>query len=161
MFLGEAPGFSEDATGKPFVGPAGDELTELIDLVSSDVGPFTWVKTNPVACIPIDERDPEKTRKPSAIEIAECMIRVVELVRILRPKLIVLCGAVAESAWKSIGSAKWNRHYGKGPWDDVTGLRTAKITHPSYIAFRAEDPVYEQKKARLTLRSAIMSMRAH
>src|SRR5215469_15824188 len=57
LFIGEGPGFHEDRQGRPFVGPAGqflDELLASINLKRSDV-----FITNVVKCRPPSNRDPE------------------------------------------------------------------------------------------------------
>src|SRR5713226_9302348 len=64
FFIGEGPGFHEDQQGRPFVGPAGQFLEELlasINLKRSDV-----FITNVVKCRPPNNRDPEPD------EIAAC-----------------------------------------------------------------------------------------
>ena len=64
LFIGEGPGFNEDKQGRPFVGPAGQFLEELlasINLKRSDV-----FITNVVKCRPPNNRDPEPG------EIAAC-----------------------------------------------------------------------------------------
>src|SRR6202043_1429377 len=56
LFIGEGPGFNEDRQGRPFVGPAGqflDELLASINLKRSDV-----FITNVVKCRPPNNRDP-------------------------------------------------------------------------------------------------------
>jgi DNA polymerase len=56
LFIGEAPGWNEDQQGRPFVGPAGkylDELLALIDLKRSDV-----YIANVIKCRPPNNRDP-------------------------------------------------------------------------------------------------------
>lgn len=61
MFIGEAPGAREDELGRPFVGPAGkflDELLESIDLKREDV-----YITNTVKCRPPNNRDPSDEEK--------------------------------------------------------------------------------------------------
>lgn len=160
MFLGEAPGFSEDANGKPFDGPAGNELDSLIEDVASEVGEFSYVITNPVACIPISEKDRTETRPPSTVEVLQCMPRVVELVEILQPQLVVFLGNVAEKAWKSIGNAKWRALY-KDRGKECPAMRTVKLVHPSFIVGKnCKDPDFERKRCRLNLRAAVMKMRA-
>ena len=65
MFVGEAPGATEDELGRPFVGRAGKLLGELLaeaGLVREDV----WI-TNVV------KARPPKNRDPKAPEVAHCM----------------------------------------------------------------------------------------
>jgi len=104
MFIGEAPGDSENILGKPFVGPAGD----LLDNLLSDLNMFerldsipdmpvprtTYCITNIISCIPLNENG--DTRVPKKGEIEACSPRLVEFIKIVKPKLIVTLGKVAK-----------------------------------------------------------------
>jgi uracil-DNA glycosylase family 4 len=64
LLVGEGPGQREDATGRPFVGPAGQLLTELLASIGWERGDVFI--TNVVKCRPPGNRDPEPD------EIAAC-----------------------------------------------------------------------------------------
>jgi DNA polymerase len=84
MFVGEGPGFHEDQQGRPFVGPAGRFLDELLGAAGfrrADV-----YITNVVKCRPPGNRDP----LPGEIEA--CRKYLARQIEILRPKLIVTLG---------------------------------------------------------------------
>lgn len=84
MFVGEAPGKSEDEQGKPFVGAAGkflDELLNEIGLKRSDV-----FITNVVKCRPPENRDPLDE------EINTCWSYLETQINEIKPKLIVTLG---------------------------------------------------------------------
>jgi uracil-DNA glycosylase len=84
MFVGEAPGATEDDLGRPFVGRAGKLLGELLSeagLVREDV----WI-TNVVKARPPSNRDPK------AGEVAHCMPWLQREVELIRPRLIVPLG---------------------------------------------------------------------
>jgi DNA polymerase len=84
LFIGEGPGFYEDQQGRPFVGPAGqflDELLASINLKRSDV-----FITNVVKCRPPANRDPE----PS--EITACNDYLDRQIAALNPQVIVSLG---------------------------------------------------------------------
>ncbi len=84
MFVGEAPGATEDELGRPFVGRAGKLLGELLaeaGLVREDV----WI-TNVV------KARPPKTRDPKAPEVAHCMPWLEREVALIEPRLIVPLG---------------------------------------------------------------------
>jgi uracil-DNA glycosylase family 4 len=102
LFIGEAPGKSEDLLGKPFAGPAGHLLNEIIeesfDYVSNINVEQEHVKmcfTNLVACIPKDEETDKKFTEPPKEAIKACAGRVNELYLIAKPKLVVAVGAIA------------------------------------------------------------------
>lgn len=102
VFLGEAPGESEDALGFPFVGPAGKLLDELIQEAVEAVPacqPFRFAMLNVVGCFP---RQPTEThsgeiRKPKAPEIKACQPRLLEVLEIIRPRLLFTVGQIAKS----------------------------------------------------------------
>lgn len=92
LFVGEAPGASEDTAGLPFVGPAGMLLDEIIARgVPKGV---THALTNLVACFPreaksIGDNEPERG------EILECRPRLVQFVNLAQPRVIVRVGKLA------------------------------------------------------------------
>ena len=84
MFVGEAPGATEDQLGRPFVGRAGKLLDELLaeaGLVRGDV----WI-TNVV------KARPPKNRDPKAPEVEHWMPVLQQEVELIRPRLIVPLG---------------------------------------------------------------------
>jgi DNA polymerase len=84
MFVGEAPGQSEDVKGEPFVGAAGkflDELLSEIGLSRKDV-----FITNVVKC------RPPRNRPPDPGEIAVCTTYLDRQVEIIKPCFIVTLG---------------------------------------------------------------------
>lgn len=84
MFIGEAPGFHENQQGRPFVGPAGhllDELLASIGLNRKDV--FIG---NVVKCRPPNNRDPQPD------EIAACSAYLDAQIELIKPKVIVTLG---------------------------------------------------------------------
>ncbi len=84
MFVGEGPGFHEDQQGKPFVGPAGQFLDEL--LASAGLDRRRVYITNVVKCRPPGNRDP----LPSEIEA--CRPHLARQIEAINPRLIVTLG---------------------------------------------------------------------
>lgn len=104
LFVGEAPGESEDVLGRPFVGIAGKLLDTIIEQsigaynkAAAEQGghQFSYALTNLVACIPRGE-DHKKVGEPDAECIEECKPRLEKLIEIASPKLIVAVGKLAE-----------------------------------------------------------------
>lgn len=96
LFIGEAPGRSEDIIGTPFIGPAGKLMHQIMNecgLVLNQRG-RNWAMTNLVGCIPLDE-DNEKTAIPPSAAIKNCAPRLVEIVRLCKPRLIVCVGKLS------------------------------------------------------------------
>ncbi len=84
LLVGEGPGGREDATGRPFVGPAGQLLTELL-------GAIGWERkdvfiTNVVKCRPPGNRDPQPD------EISACGAYLTRQEQALEPAVIVTLG---------------------------------------------------------------------
>jgi uracil-DNA glycosylase len=84
MFIGEGPGYQEDRQGKPFVGPAGRFLDEL--LASIGLKREQVFITNMVKCRPPQNRDPQ----PS--EMLACSKYLNRQIELINPKLIVTLG---------------------------------------------------------------------
>lgn len=90
LFIGEAPGDSEDIVGRPFVGPAGRLLDSII---KKSVGEHSWAMTNLVCCIPKDASNSKG--EPPKEAILACRPRLVEFIQLCRPKLIVCVGTLS------------------------------------------------------------------
>lgn len=126
LFVGEAPGVSEDALGMPFVGPAGQLLDAIVDsaLAASKFPTATTVFTNLVLCFPRDAKQTDDHR-PESEEIEACAPRLREFAEIARPRLVVCVGDTAKD---------WVRHLlgetGSNAWCDI--IHPAAITrmHP-------------------------------
>jgi len=84
MFIGEAPGWHEDQQGRPFVGPAGLFLEQL--LASIDLKRGQVYIANVIKCRPVGNRDP----LPS--EIQNCRPWLDRQIELIRPKIIVTLG---------------------------------------------------------------------
>ncbi|MGL6095376.1 MAG: uracil-DNA glycosylase family protein [Fimbriiglobus sp.] len=97
LFVGEAPGESEDVIGRPFVGPAGVLLDRIVGEALDGLragSHFRLAFTNLVGCVPRGETG--RPTDPSVVEIERCRPRLHEMVRLARPKLLVTVGALAE-----------------------------------------------------------------
>jgi DNA polymerase len=87
MFIGEGPGYEEDRQGLPFVGPAGELLTRIIEAIG-------WSRdrvyiANIVKCRPPGNRD------PAPDEIEACREYLEGQIAAIRPRVIVALGKVA------------------------------------------------------------------
>ena len=84
LFIGEAPGWHEDQQGRPFVGPAGQFLDELLATIGLKRGEVYIA--NVIKCRPPNNRDP----LPSEIEA--CRKWLDRQIELIRPKMIVTLG---------------------------------------------------------------------
>ena len=119
LFIGEGPGYHEDKQGRPFVGPAGqflDELLASINLRRSDV-----FITNVVKCRPPNNRDPE----PS--EIAACNDYLDRQIAAIQPRVIVTLGRFSMA--KFFGSEKISTIHGRARKKD--GYICIAMYHPA------------------------------
>jgi DNA polymerase len=93
LFVGEAPGETENVLGKPFCGPAG----KLLDAILARAVPdgVTFALTNLVACIPRAPGGGAKASQPEDASIKACGERLRELIRLAKPRLLVAVGALA------------------------------------------------------------------
>jgi len=92
LFIGEAPGASENLIGQPFVGPAGKLLDKLIQRAWSEYGVKTCF-TNLVCCVP--KKKGTKIGEPSVESIEACSERLLEFVSLAKPELVVAVGKLA------------------------------------------------------------------
>jgi DNA polymerase len=89
MFIGEAPGFNEDRTGRPFCGVAGTFLTQLIESIG--------LKREDVYITNIVKSRPPGNRDPLPEEIAACKPWLDKQLEIIKPKVIVTLGRFSMS----------------------------------------------------------------
>jgi uracil-DNA glycosylase family 4 len=105
LFVGEGPGKSEDIHGKPFWGPAGHLLNNMI--ARTDLVKYKLAFTNLVCCIPLDDEGQE-TEEPPPESIKACLPRLLEFVALADPKLVIAVGRLAEKyADEYVGERKW------------------------------------------------------
>lgn len=126
LFIGEGPGFHEDQQGRPFVGPAGqflDELLASINLKRSDV-----FITNVVKCRPPGNRDPEPE------EIAACNDYLDRQIAALQPQVIVTLGRYSMA--KFFGGEKISAIHGRARKMD--GYICIAMYHPAAGLHRTE-----------------------
>ena len=97
LYVGEAPGESENVIGSPFVGPAGKVLDQIIGkaLYISGNGDRMILSafTNLVGCIPLREGEKMEPRTESIIA---CAPRLLEMIEMCDPKLVVAVGSLSE-----------------------------------------------------------------
>ena len=139
MFIGEGPGYEEDKQGEPFVGRAGQLLTQIItkgmQMQRSDV-----YIANVVKCRPPENRNPEPD------EIAACEPFLVKQLELIRPKIIVALGKfAAQTLLKDTTPITRLR----GKWQSYHGIKLMPTLHPAYLLRNPKDKrlVWEDIKA--------------
>lgn len=148
LFIGEAPGKSENLLGQPFVGRSGKLLDNLIaeSREDNELSSFSCFITNTVACIPWKNPDgsSDAIRVPSPEEISECELRVKELTSIAQPVGIVLLGKTAEQAYLASDLSK--------------DIPTTVLQHPAFVLRNGGLNSVEGKRWVLTLRQFVNSL---
>jgi uracil-DNA glycosylase family 4 len=128
VFVGEGPGADEDAQGIPFVGRAGQLLTQMIENTAKKEGIEILRKDiyicNVVKCRPPENRNPE----PDEMEICGQFLH--RQLSVIRPKAICALGGVASRALTGHkeGVTKMRGKWFK--WQDIPVMVTY---HPSYL----------------------------
>lgn len=138
MFIGEAPGADEDRQGEPFVGAAGQLLTQIIEkgmkLKRSDV-----YICNVLKCRPPNNRDPR------ADEVAQCEPYLFRQVDMIRPKVICALGAhAAHTLLRTSDSTSRLR----GKWHFFRNIPLRVTYHPAYV-LRCQDDEKRFKSEKL------------
>jgi uracil-DNA glycosylase len=123
MFIGEAPGADEDRQGEPFVGRAGQLLT---DMITKGMG----LSRDQVYIANILKCRPPENRNPTIDEANNCFPYLEQQIAIIRPEYLCLLGKVAAQAvlntTQAIGKLR-------GKWHRYRGIPTLATYHPSYL----------------------------
>jgi DNA polymerase len=122
MFIGEAPGRDEDLKGEPFVGRAGQLLTDIIKAMK--LGRDDVYIANVIKCRPPDNRNPE----PDELEACRPYIR--RQVEIIQPKVIVTLG---KFALQSLTEKSYGITATRGQWLEYNGVKVMPTYHPAYL----------------------------
>ena len=122
VFVGEGPGFEEDQQGLPFVGPAGQLLTRIVEAIKLD-------RTQVYICNVIKCRPPGN-RNPQPDEINACFPFLERQLAAIQPDFIVALGAFA--AQTLLGTAtpisRLRRRF-----HDYNGIKVLPTYHPAYL----------------------------
>ncbi len=122
LFVGEGPGQREDEQGEPFVGPAGQLLDEMLNII--DLSRENCYITNVVKCRPPHNRDPMQTEQDA------CIGWLRRQTALLAPRIIVCLGRIA--AMRLIdGNFRITRDHGK--WYQKSGIWFMAMYHPSAL----------------------------
>jgi uracil-DNA glycosylase len=130
MLVGEMPGDREDREGRPFVGPAGRELDRALQ--EAGIERRDLYVTNVVKHFKFEERGKRRIHQtPKRGEVDACMPWFDNELKLVRPRALVLLGAVAAKALLGSGFTL-TRHRGELLDVDLAPVVTATI-HPAAI----------------------------
>ena len=138
VLVGEGPGAEEDATGHPFVGDAGELLTDILH--HAGLRREELFICNAVKCRCSSVKGfTVKNRKPNQREMANCQPYLLQQLQLVKPKVIVGLGGTAIATLKNVKTK------------DVKSTQLAGLTergknawyvwtyHPSYPIYRGRD----------------------
>jgi uracil-DNA glycosylase family 4 len=128
VFVGEGPGADEDAQGLPFVGRAGQLLTQMIDGTASKEG-IPISRPDVYICNVVKCRPPEN-RTPLPEEMEMCGQFLFRQLIALRPKAICALGSTAAKALLATKDGVTRLRGNWHKWHDIPVMVTY---HPSYL----------------------------
>ncbi len=146
MLIGEAPGANEDEAGEPFVGRSG----KLLDSLLAEVGIYREENlyiTNTIKCRPPENRNPNDK------ELESCAEFLNEQIKILNPKVILLCGKVAVT--RILGTKEPISKI-RGKWFDYNGSKVMPLFHPAYLL---RSPSSEEGKPKWLMRKDLKEVK--
>lgn len=123
VFVGEAPGESEDRQGIPFVGLAGQLLTDII------VKGMKIRREDVYICNVIKCRPPGN-RNPAPDEVAQCEPFLIRQLELIRPKVICALGAYAAQCLLRTSEPVGRL---RGHWHNYQGIPLRVTYHPAYL----------------------------
>ena len=122
VFVGEAPGADEDRQGQPFVGRAGQKLTQIIEAIGLS-RPEIYI-TNVLKC------RPPGNRNPLPDEIRACEPYLIEQLKLIKPRVICTLGTFASQTLlrtdRSISRLR-------GQFHTYQGIKLMPTYHPAFI----------------------------
>ena len=123
MFIGEGPGRDEDLQGEPFVGRAGQLLTDIITKGMGLRREDVYI-ANVVKCRPPENRNPEPD------EVASCEPFLKKQIDLVRPEIII---ALGKFAVQTLLQSKVPITKLRGNWHSYHGIKLMPTFHPAYL----------------------------
>jgi uracil-DNA glycosylase family 4 len=123
MFVGEAPGADEDASGLAFVGRAGELLTDMIEKGMRMPRSEVFI-ANVIKCRPPGNRPPEND------EVTQCQPFLEAQIRTIKPRAIVALGATAARFMTKSGDPISRLRGRFASWEGIPLMPTY---HPAYL----------------------------
>ena len=123
VFVGEAPGASEDKQGRPFVGRAGQLLTDIITKAMK-------MKREDVFICNVLKCRPPENRTPNPEEVMCCEPYLIRQLELIRPKVICALGGVAAQTLLKTNAPIYKL---RGEWHNYHGIPFRVTYHPAYL----------------------------
>jgi uracil-DNA glycosylase family 4 len=122
VFVGEGPGFEEDLQGEPFVGPAGQLLTKIIEAIK--------LTRNQVYICNIVKCRPPQNRNPQPDEMSTCFPFLERQIAAIRPDFICALGTIAAQTLLNTNESitRLRRRFHR-----YKGIKLLPTYHPAYL----------------------------
>ena len=142
MFVGEGPGRDEDLRGEPFVGRAGQLLTEIITKGMKMRREDVYI-ANVIKCRPPENRNPEPD------EIAACQPFLRRQIELVRPHVLVALGTFAAQTLLGVRTPISRL---RGHWHEYQGVKLMPTLHPAYLLRNPNDKRLVWEDVKMVLR---------
>jgi uracil-DNA glycosylase len=142
MFVGEGPGRDEDLRGEPFVGRAGQLLTEIITKGMKMRREDVYI-ANVIKCRPPENRNPEPD------EIAACQPFLRRQIELVRPHVLVALGTFAAQTLLGVRTPISRL---RGQWHEYQGVKLMPTLHPAYLLRNPNDKRLVWEDVKMVLR---------
>jgi len=127
MFVGEAPGAKEDATGRPFVGASG----KFLDNMLRDIG----LERADVFIANVNRCRPPNNRDPNPVEVAACSSYLHAQIQTIRPRVICPLGRFALAV---LVDPQWQISKVHGQLFERDGTLIVPLYHPAAALHRQD-----------------------
>lgn len=128
MLVGEAPGYQEERQKEPFVGPAGQKLTDILKAMG--LAREQVYISNIVKFRPSMPGQTTNNRPPTDEEMASCLPFIHAEVSIVKPSCIIALGGTAAKGLLNRNDAVARL---RGSWHEFAGVPVRVTYHPSYL----------------------------
>lgn len=128
MAISERPGDNEDLSGKAFVGRAGELLDKMFEAIEVDSNKHLLI-ANVTKC------KPEVDRAPSRAEVEACMPFLEKQIELVKPRVVVLLGAVALK-WFDASRSEVKMEEETGKFFELSrypGIQFVVMYNPAYL----------------------------
>lgn len=122
MFVGEGPGADEDASGRPFVGKAGQLLNNMIQAMG--------LKREEVYIANVVKCRPPANRVPEPVEANTCDQFLLQQIDVVQPQVVVALGATAAMYLLGVRQSLVSL---RGKWHSCRGAKLAVTYHPAFL----------------------------
>ena len=128
MLVGEAPGYQEERQKEPFVGPAGQKLTDILKAMG--LAREQVYISNIVKFRPSMPGQTTNNRPPNDEEMASCLPFIRAEISVVKPSCIIALGGTAAKGLLNSEDAVARL---RGSWHEFAGVPVRVTYHPSYL----------------------------